>query len=334
MRLRHPSFKGLRLDKPATEVVREDVAMPKTKKKSAPPARPSARPSAAGAAATEVRLTHPERVYWEDVGLTKQGLADYYTGVWDWIAPHITGRALSLVRCPDGTAGQCFFQKHASAGIDAARLRLVPEDQDHVIAIDDLDGLLSLVQAGVLEFHVRGSRVEHLDKADRIVFDLDPAPELAWKDVVKAAREVRERLESLKLATWLKTTGGKGLHVVVPIAPAPWDEVKEFTRAVALSMAADSPDRYIATASKRERTGRIFIDYLRNSREATAICAYSTRARAGATVSVPIAWSELGQLRSANRYTVANLATRLARLKNDPWADIAREKQRLPRLKR
>jgi bifunctional non-homologous end joining protein LigD len=240
-------------------------------------------------------------------------------------------RALSLVRCPDGTDGQCFFQKHASAGLDSKRLRLVPEDDGHVIAIDGLDGLLSLVQAGVLEIHVRGSTIEHLDKADRVVFDLDPAPDVAWKDVVRAAREVRERLEALNLSAYLKTTGGKGLHVVAPLTPAPWDDVKAFTRAFAFAMAADSPDRYIATASKRERTNRVFIDYLRNSREATAICTYSTRARAGATVSVPLAWSELGSLRVPNRYTVANLGSRLARLKQDPWADIGQVRQRLPK---
>jgi bifunctional non-homologous end joining protein LigD len=341
MRLRHPSFKGVREDKLATEVVRESklmaaaaTASPAPRRKRAPAtntARPNAPPAVGGSA--KARLTNPDRVYWKDVALTKQGLADYYAEVWDWIAPHVTGRALSLVRCPEGTVGQCFFQKHASAGLDGKRLRLVPEDDDHVITIDDLEGLLSLVQAGVLEIHVRGSTAERLDAANRIVFDLDPSPEVGWPEVVRATREVRERLEALGLVSYLKTTGGKGLHVVVPIEYAEWEKVKAFTRAVAYQMASDSPTRYIATASKKERTGRIFVDYLRNSREATAICAYSTRAREGATVSVPISWTELGSLGVPNRYTVGNLMKRLRSIKKDPWADIGKEKQRLPELR-
>ena len=347
-RLRHPSFKGVREDKLATEVVREDETMATKARTSSGEAKPPALkvvPAKAGSANRppaksksskvtfgDVRLTNPDRVYWEDVGLTKAGLAEYYTQVWDWIAPHILGRALSLVRCPEGTSGQCFFQKHASAGLDSKKLRLVPEDGDHVIAIDDLDGLLAMVQAGVLEIHVRGSTTDHLTDCNRIVFDLDPSPECKFPEVVKAAREVRERLEELKLKSFLKTTGGKGLHVVVPTAHAPWDEVKAFTKLVAQSMAAENPARFIATASIKARKGKIFIDYLRNSREATAICAYSTRARAGATVSMPITWEELGALKEPARYTVANLMKRLNTLKRDPWADIGKVKQKLPRL--
>jgi bifunctional non-homologous end joining protein LigD len=201
-----------------------------------------------------------------------------------------------------------------------------------VISIDDLDGLLALVQAGVLEIHVRGSTIDHLPEANRIVFDLDPSPECGFSEVAKAAREVRERLEELNLKSFLKTTGGKGLHVVVPIAHTPWDEVKAFTKLVAQSMEAEKPSRYIATASIKARKGKIFVDYLRNSREATAICAYSTRARPGATVSVPIAWEELGTLKVANRYTVANLMKRLNAINRDPWDDIGKVKQKLPRL--
>jgi bifunctional non-homologous end joining protein LigD len=348
VRLRHPSFKGVREDKLATDVVREDKTMAartsaSSGKVKAPAAK--ARPAKTAAAKRaapggksskvtvgDVQLTNPDRVYWEDVGLTKAGLADYYTQVWDWIAPHVVGRALSLVRCPEGTSGQCFFQKHASAGLDSKKLHLVPEDDDHVISIDDLDGLIALVQAGVLEIHVRGSTIDHLTECNRIIFDLDPSPECKFPEVAKAAREVRNRLEELNLKSFLKTTGGKGLHVVVPIAHTPWDEVKAFTKLVAQSMEAESPSRYIATASIKARKGKIFVDYLRNSREATAICAYSTRARPGATVSVPIAWEELGSLKEPNRYTVANLMKRLKTIKRDPWADIGKVKQKLPRL--
>ncbi|HEY0440723.1 MAG TPA: DNA ligase D [Xanthobacteraceae bacterium] len=345
-RLRQASFKGLREDKLASEVVREKAAMapaaspnpaasPKASRSKTPArtALSKAPPAEPKAAVAQAGLTNPGRVYWDDVGLTKQGLAEYYTQVWDWIAPHVTGRALSLVRCPEGTVGQCFFQKHASAGLSAKRLRLVPEDGDHVIAIDDLDGLLALVQAGVLEIHVRGSRIERLDAADRIVFDLDPAPDVGWPRVVAAARDVRERLRALGLESFVKTTGGKGLHVVLPVEFTEWERVKAFAKAVAFEMAADDPAGYIATASKSARAGKIFVDYLRNSREATAICAYSTRARPGATVSVPIAWEELKTLKVPNRYMVGNVMTRLNKLKADPWADIGKVKQRLPQLR-
>ena len=207
------------------------------------------------------------------------------------------------------------------------------EKGDQIISIDDLEGLLSLVQGGVLEVHTRGSTIDDRERGDRLVFDLDPGPGTGWKDVVAAARDVRERLQGIKLKTFLKTSGGKGLHVVLPIKPAPWDEVKVFTRTVAEAMEADRPDRYVSTATKAKRNKRIFIDYLRNSREATAVAPYSTRARPGAPVSVPIDWSELGSLKGANQFTVRNLPARLKRLRKDPWAGIGKVKQALPKFR-
>jgi bifunctional non-homologous end joining protein LigD len=286
------------------------------------------------AMAGAVRLTHPDRIYWQDAGVTKQDLAEYYAKVWKWMRPHVTGRVLALVRCPEGAdAGQCFFQKHARAGIPADFLHLVPEKGDKVISIDDLNGLIALVQGGVLEVHVRGSTIDERERADRLVFDLDPGPGLNFTHVVEAAREVRERLKRIRLKAFVKTTGGKGLHVVVPIKPASWDVAKDFTRKVALSMAEDRPERYLATATKSRRHNRIFVDWLRNSREATAVVAYSTRARPGAPVAVPIDWSELGTLKGANQYTVQNVLQRLSRLRNDPWAGMGRFKQALPDFK-
>ena len=215
--------------------------------------------------------------------------------------------------------------------MDRKRLHLVKEpDGEESISIDDLSGLVSLAQAGVLEVHVRGSTIEHLEEANRLVFDLDPGPGIAWKDVIGAAREVRERLQDLKLKSFVKTTGGKGLHVVLPIRPAPWDEAKEFCRGIAEGMAADNRARYTATIKKAARDKRIFVDYLRNSREATAIAPYSTRARPGATVAVPLSWEELGTQKAPNLFTVLNLSKRLARQRKDPWADMARIKQSLP----
>jgi bifunctional non-homologous end joining protein LigD len=246
--------------------------------------------------------------------------------------PHLVGRPISLLRCPEGASGQCFFQKHAAAGISTEHLHLIPEKGDKIISIDDLAGLISLVQAGVLEIHTRGTTVDDRERADRLVFDLDPGPGTGWQDVVAAAHDVRKRLDRLKLKSFLKTSGGKGLHVVLPIKPVSWETAKDFCHAVAVSMAADEPDRYIASATKSKRNKHIFIDYLRNSREATAVAPYSTRARPGAPVSVPIDWSELGSLKSSSQFTVLNLSARLKRLRKDPWADIARTKQALPKF--
>ena len=333
-RVRQASFQGVREDKTAKEVVREVKAIAATNTRSS--ARRRSAPVSVGKAKItvgDITLSHPDRVYWEDAGVTKRDLAEFYQQIWKWMRPHVTGRPIALLRCPEGAAGQCFFQKHASAGIAAERLHLVPEDGDKILSIDDLDGLISLVQAGVLEIHTRGSTIDALGHADRLVFDLDPGPGTGWRDVVAAARDVRARLAKLKLKTFLKTSGGKGLHVVLPIKPTPWQEAKDFTHAVAAAMERDAPDRYLSTSNKAKRKGRIFVDYLRNSREATAVAPYSTRARPGAAVSTPIDWSELGSLKRADQYTVKNLAQRLARLREDPWANIGRVKRALPKLK-
>jgi bifunctional non-homologous end joining protein LigD len=279
----------------------------------------------------DVRFTHPDRVYWVDVGVTKQDLADYYRLVWDWMAPHVVDRPLALVRCPDGTKGQCFFQKHASAGLTETNLRTMIDSKGRqIIAVEDLNGLLSLVQAGVLEVHVRGAMIDHLGICDRIVFDIDPGEDVEWPAVVAAARDVRRRLAAIDLESFVKLSGGKGLHVVLPIDGADWDSAKTFAQAVALAMNADDPERYVAKITKSLRRGKIFVDYLRNSLEQTSVAAYSTRARAGAPVSVPVTWDELGRTKGGNQYTVLNLGKRLDSLKQDPWKDIARVKQKLP----
>ncbi len=253
--LRQAAFKGVREDKPAREVVREipakgngaetparpakiaaetvKVAARKSKPAGTAPARAKARARAAPADGA-VRFTHPERVYWADAGVTKQDLADYYRAAWEWMAPHVAGRPLAFLRCPDGTAGQCFFQKHASAGLDEKFLRsVIDKKRRQVLAIEELDGLLSLAQAGVLEVHVRGSKIDRLDVCDRIVFDLDPGEGVAWSDLVAAARDVRERLAGIKLESFVKLTGGKGLHVVLPIEGTDWDTAKTFAQALA-----------------------------------------------------------------------------------------------------
>ncbi|HVV63691.1 MAG TPA: DNA ligase D [Pseudolabrys sp.] len=333
-RIRQASFQGLREDKPANEVVREDKAIAAATKaaahKTATRRSTPTRARSNADAVSNIKLSHPDRIYWDDVGVTKRDLAEFYASVWKWMKPHVIRRPIALVRCPEGAKGECFFQKHAH-GINAEHLHLVPEEGDKIISIDDLDGLISLVQAGVLEIHTRGTTIDDREQGDRIVFDLDPGLGTTWEDVVAAARDVRRHLAALKLTSFLKTSGGKGLHVVVPIKPAPWDRVKEFTRQVATDLSREKPDRYLATATKAKRHNRIFIDYLRNSREATAVAPYSTRARDGAPVSVPITWEELGKIKNAAQFTVLNLTQRLARLRSDPWAKIGKTRQSLPK---
>ena len=276
--IRHATFRELIDGKDPAEIVRHASA-----------------PTNAPDKAPNVRLTNPGRVLWPEQGITKQGLADFYGEISAWILPHIVDRPLSLFRCPEGIAAQCFFQKHPWSGMGkAVRAVSVPNESEPAVAIDDLAGLLELVQASVLEIHPWGARTGAPDRPDRAIIDLDPNEDVPWERVVEAALEARQRLHNLGLQSFVKTTGGKGLHVVVPLAPtADWATVKAFTQALAEKMAADTPDRYTANMSKRARQGRIYIDYLRNTMGATAVGAYSTRARPGAAVSTPLAWDEL-----------------------------------------
>jgi bifunctional non-homologous end joining protein LigD len=315
--VRHAVFKGLRQDKQAADVAPEKPAM-----------SPKGTPALT---ALPVPLTHPDRVLWPDVGVTKQGLAEFYTEIWPWIAPHVVDRPLALVRCPGGIADKCFFQKHAWAGIGEHVIRASdPESGEELLAIRDVEGLVSLTQASVLEIHVWGAKLDTIEKPDGITFDLDPAPEVDWRDVVGAAFEVRDRLKGLGLDSFVKTTGGKGLHVFTPLKPhADWAAVKDFAHRLAVAMAKDSPQRYLATASKTARRRRIFIDYLRNGRGATAVAAYSARARPGAAVATPLAWEELGPEMHSDRFSVLNLLNRLAHI-DDPWKDMRKAARRLP----
>ena len=278
----------------------------------------------------EFHLTHPDRVFWPDIGLTKQGLAEFYADIGDHILPHVVRRPLALVRCPSGTGTSCFFQKHAWQGMTKTIGRKTVRGEE-ILFIEDLEGLIALVQSGVLEIHPWGATVDSIEKPDRIIMDLDPAEDVPWTSLIEAAREVRERLRSAGLESFVKTTGGKGLHVVAPLKPkSGWDAVKDFAQELAAGMAKDSPERFVATMSKQARTGRIFVDYLRNGRGATAVAAYSTRARAGAPVSVPIEWSELPTLRSGGQFRVATLPGRLRHLGRDPWEELWSSRQTLP----
>ena len=232
-----------------------------------------------------VELTHPDRVLYPEQGITKRELALYYAKIADWILPHVEGRPLTLVRCPEGHKKQCFYQRHLRDSNDPAIVPIKVRERGSIVSyvsVDSLAGLVALVQMGVLELHAWGSRKEKINRPDRLIFDLDPDPAVPWNRLRDAARRLHWRLADLGLNAFVKTTGGKGLHVVVPIQRrAGWDQVSGFARTLAYRMAEDSPTRYLAKASKAERKGRIFVDWLRNTRGATSIAVWSTRARAG-----------------------------------------------------
>jgi len=319
--IRQSSFKGLREDKTADEVVLE----------AKPPAAKEGKTGRTGAEAAQiagVRLTHPDRLLWDE-GVSKQALAEFYAEIADHILPHITGRVLSVVRAPSGAQAKSFFAKHRWAGLAHVREVEVGE-KEPMIAIDDLAGLIGLVQGGTVEIHPWGSRDDDLDRPDRLIFDLDPGEDIRWRDVIAAAQALRRELEAIGLESFVKTSGGKGLHVVVPVEPRfDWDAAKAFTQSVAEKMSRDHRDRYVATMSKRARRGRIFIDYFRNGRGATAVAAYSTRARPRAPVSTPIAWEELSEGLRPDHFTVDNLRERLDFLRHDPWERFFKSRQRI-----
>ncbi|QDW65825.1 DNA ligase D [Luteimonas granuli] len=320
--LRQGAFKRLRIDKRAS-----DVEVPQ-------------RVGKAGRRAVdmgeETRITNPDRVVFEGAGYTKRDVAEYYRAVADWLLPELAGRPLSLLRCPDGTKGQCFFQKHhaESLGDDVRSIVLKQKSgREPYIYVDDIEGVIDLVQMNTIEFHPWGARVEDPERPDRMVFDLDPGEGTGWPDVVRAARDLRDHLRKTGLDSFVRLSGGKGVHVVVPIGKGPdWDDVRAFCGGFAEAMAAQSPTRYVATMSKAKRPGRIFIDWLRNARGATSVASWSLRARRGAPVAVPIRWEELGRVDGPAAFDLAAARRRAARLRKDPWEGFAGLEQALPRL--
>jgi bifunctional non-homologous end joining protein LigD len=282
-------------------------------------------------ALSAVRFTHPDRVVYPDVGITKRNLAEYCAAVADWMLPHLVGRPLTLVRCPAGMGKPCFYQKQPPQGLPTSvkRMPIRFKDEETVgVYIEDLEGLLALIQFGVLEIHTWQSSVDRIERPDRIVFDLDPGPNVAWSRVVDAALLLRGSLQELGLTSFVKTTGGKGLHIVLPIEPKrPWSEIKEFTKSMAEALVVADPSGYTVSMSKAARPGKIFVDYLRNERGATAVTAYSPRARPGAPVSFPLDWRELRKTHAGNSVSVRDVAARLKKRKADPWADLLSTRQ-------
>ena len=341
-KIRHPSFQGVRADKKAAEVVREQPApLPRA---TAPPkaarrsrsnatARQGSRSSPADNEVAGVRISHPDRLLYPDPPITKVDLARYYESIADWIVPHVAGRPLTLVRCPEGTAGECFFMKHskvwAPAPLRRVRIQEKTKIGEYLIA-DDPPGVVGLVQMGVLEIHTWNSVFEDVERPNRIVIDLDPGERVAWPDVVAAGRVVRKALAALDLASFPKTTGGRGLHVVVPLVPhADWTQCLAFSRALSEAIERADPETYTTQFAKAGREGKILIDYLRNNRTNTSVAAFSSRARPHAPVSVPLTWTELRPALDPASFTVTTQRARLGRQRQDPWRDYWTCRQKL-----
>jgi bifunctional non-homologous end joining protein LigD len=347
--VRQAAFKGLREDKPAKDVRRETAVdvkevEPKQHARAKHAAAHKAHGAAKGSSASKagsaakgnsevdgVRLTHPDKILDHESELTKRELAEYYEAVAEVLLRHIAGRPLSIVRCPDGSNSPCFFQKHIGqgmpAGIDSVPIADKKGKVEQYITIAKKNGLIGLAQMGVLEIHPWGSRNDALETPDMLIFDLDPDTDLAWPTVTAAAEEVRKVLKKRGLESFVKTTGGKGLHIVVPVEPAlQWPEIKMFARAVAEHIEEQNPQRYLTKMTKAARKGKIYIDFLRNERGATAVAPYSPRARSGVGVAMPLAWSEL-RGKERPQFTVKNFAEWKKRLKRDPWAGMEKVRQ-------
>ncbi|MDX8456732.1 DNA ligase D [Mesorhizobium sp. VK9D] len=321
--IRHASFQGLREDKPAEEVVQEQPKKSKAETEAKSGAKTAPKPSA-GTPRTSIKLSHPDKLLWPDEKISKQDLLDHYALVWPRMEQFVVNRPLSLVRAPDGIHGQRFFQKHASPGMSDKIARMKdPTDGEEILFIKDFDGLAALVQYGVVEVHIWGCTIDKLEKPDQIIFDLDPDEGVDVSRVREAALDIRKQLDALSLPNLVKTSGGKGYHVLVPLKPsAEWDAVKDFAHDFARALEQAAPDRYTATLSKKARTGKIFVDYLRNGRGSTTVAPYSSRAKKGATVSMPVTWQELEKGLAPNAFPLGDETT-LAQLKKaDPWKEF------------
>jgi bifunctional non-homologous end joining protein LigD len=342
--LRHPSFQGVREDKPARSVKRER-ALPagkaaKQSGKNDPPSEPAAQSGGARKGPEKIEgvaISHPDRVIFPDLGITKRQLIEYYASVAEWILPHIANRPLSLLRCPAGIADECFFQKHFNTGMKGIKRVAIKEKSktSDYLVLRDAHDLVLLIQEGVVEIHPWGATADDPNSPDQFIFDFDPAPELPFTAVVDAAKAMRDYLAAMKIESFCKTTGGKGLHVVAPLKrDVDWAELKAFTKKIAANFATAAPDRFTINPLKRERHDRIFLDYLRNDRGSTAVAPYVVRARPGATISLPLEWNEVNARLDPSRYTIASVPKLLASRNNDPWAGMTKHRQTIAAAQR
>jgi bifunctional non-homologous end joining protein LigD len=333
--LRQASLKGLRPDKDIADLADSDRGAKTRPSGKRTATRETSTTQAATAPAPPMRLSSPTKIIFPDSHITKQEVADYYMAVMGHLLPGIAGRPLSIIRCPEGAGKPCFFQKHYTPGLEHVSLVRLKEEAgnnaNYLVAYDAA-GVMELVQLNGLEFHPWGSHADDPDVADRVIFDLDPGPNVPWSEVKAAAVHVRGLLKQAGLESFLRTTGGKGLHVVVPLNPGcHWDVVKDFARAFAEALARAEPQRFLAVSTLKLRPNKIFVDYLRNGRGATAVASYSLRARDRAPVAMPIAWSELKALQRGDAFTLKDVPARLKRRRKDPWAGIDAVKQDLSR---
>ncbi|HZQ60507.1 MAG TPA: DNA ligase D, partial [Casimicrobiaceae bacterium] len=313
--LRHPCFQGLREDKNPQEVTREGDALPESRTAEA---KATDKNAVAG-----IVLSNPDKVLYPEASITKRDLALYYQAIGRWMLPHLMNRPLTLVRCPNGWNQECFYQKNADAGANPAISRVKIDNGSYYMMANSVPAIVALLQLGALEIHPWGSQAPKLGFPDRLIFDLDPADDVDWVALVQAAHLVKTLLENIGLCAFVKTTGGKGLHVVLPIEPTvPWEHAKNFTKSIAELLEHTFPDRFTSKILKVSRHGRIFIDYLRNAEGATAVAAYSIRAKAHAPVSVPIEWDELEQDVRYGHFSIRNVPARMEKLERDPWHDI------------
>ncbi|MBX7146026.1 MAG: DNA ligase D [Alphaproteobacteria bacterium] len=325
--LRHPSFQGLRADKPASSITR-DIAL--EQKKSSPKLNKK-KSTNTTIKINGIEITHPNRIIYPDFNITKQELADYYSKIADYILPYIINRPLSIIRCPENVNESCFFQRHIphdqSPYLYDTGIKIHKRNESYLM-IKDIKGLISLVQLGVIEFHPWGCYANQPDKPNWIIFDLDPDPSLNKNYVIKAAQEIRERMHEFGLKSFVKMTGGKGLHVTIPIKPKyNWDTIKAFTKAIAQSMAYDKPNFYTARASKTTRKNKIFVDYLRNDYTSTAVAPFSVRARNIPTIALPCLWEDLKRLFLSEQMTIKKLSKYLINYQSDPWEDFFKIEQ-------
>lgn len=363
--LRVPVYQGLREDKPVTEIKMEkpdqidapnsDFAVPevndgapssrtKTTGKKAAGKNSQAKAPASKKQITprddesdeETEITHPDKVLYRKEGLTKQDLADYLRTAAPAMLPHVSQRPLTLLRCPNGSGTKCFFQKHYKEGAPKAIGQVEVEEKNKTepyMVIDSEEGIVSLLQLGSLEIHAWGSRAPDIENPDQIVMDFDPGPAVPWKQVQGAAFELKEILDSLKLKAFVKVTGGKGIHVHIPVEPVyDWDQIKNFANTLALQMVSQKPELYTSDMSKSIRDKKIFIDYLRNARGATSVMPYSMRAKEMSSVAMPLEWDELKKITGANTFTIEKAVQKIKTRKKDPWAGYLDVRQRISLL--
>jgi bifunctional non-homologous end joining protein LigD len=344
--VRQASFVSLRDDKPARQIVKEEpkpvesveaeeegkVSKPAKKSTAKAATKTAAKKAKETSTVAGVKISHPERVIDKSTGIRKIDLVNYYESVADWMLPHLKDRPVSLVRAPEDIGGELFFQKH-SAKLAIPHIKQHPGiDPGHppLLTIESVEALVGTAQMGTVELHTWNALASDIEKPDRMVFDLDPGEGVGWNRMIEAARLTRELLKELGLEAFCKTSGGKGFHVVVPIAKqAPWDEVKGFSQAVAQHMANTLPKLFSAKMGMQNRQGKIFIDYLRNNRGSSTVAAFSLRARPGMGASVTLDWDELDEVKSGDQWNIGNVRERLDSLGADPWAGYGKKRQRL-----